>query len=222
MLSILKTNDAFAVIRIKNFRYYLGYRFLMTMATLMQSVIVGWHIYILTKDVFLLGVIGLVEVIPQIAISLFAGHYIDLWNRKKIIRFTTILLLVGSLILFLFSLDSLQLFAKFGVIPIFVTIFLTGLSRGILMPAHAAILGHLVEPKLYANASTWNSTTWQTGAMMGPAFGGLIYAFWGIEAAYFSVFFLYLISFLLISGIQIHETISPIISGEEGIFKQKS
>lgn len=220
MLSILKTNDAFAVIRIKNFRYYLGYRFLMTMATLMQSVIVGWHIYILTKDVFLLGVIGLVEVIPQIAISLFAGHYIDLWNRKKIIRFTTILLLVGSLILFLFSLDSLQLFAKFGVIPIFVTIFLTGLSRGILMPAHAAILGHLVEPKLYANASTWNSTTWQTGAMMGPAFGGLIYAFWGIEAAYFSVFFLYLISFLLISGIQIHETISPIISGEEGIFKR--
>ena len=55
----------------------------MTTATLMQSVIVGWQIYFLTKSVLLLGFIGLAEVVPQVCIALFAGHYIDIWDRKK-------------------------------------------------------------------------------------------------------------------------------------------
>ena len=49
----------------------------MTMAALMQSVIVGWQIYSITQNVLWLGFIGLTEVIPQISISLFAdqrGH----------------------------------------------------------------------------------------------------------------------------------------------------
>jgi len=75
--------DAFTAVRNRNFRYFLGYRFFMTMATLMQSVIVSWHMYFLTKNVLWLGLIGLVEVLPQISIALFAGHYIDLWDRKR-------------------------------------------------------------------------------------------------------------------------------------------
>jgi len=77
----LFTGKAFAVIHVKNFRFYLFYRNFMTMAALMQSVIVGWQVYDLTHNVLWLGFIGLVEVIPQVSISLFAGHYIDIWNR---------------------------------------------------------------------------------------------------------------------------------------------
>ena len=95
----LFTGDAFAVIHNKNFRYYLLYRNFMTMATLMQSVIVGWQIYELSHNVLWLGFIGLVEVIPQVSISLFAGHYIDLHNRRKIVNYTTLLLILGSLLL---------------------------------------------------------------------------------------------------------------------------
>lgn len=212
------SKEAFAAARVRDFRFFLGYRFLMTMATLMQSVIVGWHIYFLTKSVFWLGFIGLVEVIPQIGISLFAGHYIDLWDRKKIIRSTTILLILGSFILYLFSLDSLQLHATLGIWPIFVTIFLTGLSRGILMPAHSAMMGQLVEKALYPNAATWSSVVWHIGAVLGPAIGGLVYAFAGIQTAYFSVFLFYIASYTMIS--RIHPT--PITvsaqSNEEGIF----
>ena len=79
----------------------------MTMATLMQSVIVSWHMYFLTKNVLWLGLIGLVEVLPQISIALFAGHYIDLWNRKKIVFNSTFLLLIGSGILMLYSIESI-------------------------------------------------------------------------------------------------------------------
>ena len=71
---------------VRNFRLYLFYRSFITMAAIMQSVIVGWQIYDLTHNVLWLGFIGLTEVIPQVSISLFAGHYTDIWNRRKIVN----------------------------------------------------------------------------------------------------------------------------------------
>jgi len=218
MLGNILSGDAFTAVRNRNFRYFLGYRFFMTMATLMQSVIVSWHMYFLTKNVLWLGLIGLVEVLPQISIALFAGHYIDLWNRKKIVRNTTFLLLIGSAILMLYSIDSFHSFQRFGVWPIFITIFLTGLSRGILMPANTALLGQLVDKKDYANAATWSSANWQVGAVVGPAIGGLIYGFSSITVAYVSIFILYLISLFIFSTVQIEHIVSFTPEGEEDMF----
>ena len=76
------------------------------MAALMQSVIVGWQIYDLSHNVLWLGFIGLVEVIPQVGVSLFAGHFIDLYNRRKIINYTTILLILGAVILLIYSTNA--------------------------------------------------------------------------------------------------------------------
>lgn len=218
MLDNLLSNKAFTVIRNRNFRLFLGYRFFMTMATLMQSVIVSWHIYSLTKNVLWLGMIGLVEVVPQISISLFAGHYIDLWDRKKIIRNSTFILLIGSGILTLYSIQSFHSYDRFGIWPIFITIFLTGLSRGILMPAHTALLGQLVDKKDYANAATWNSANWQVAAVTGPAIGGLIYGFSSILVAYSSVFVLYFISVGLINSVKAQKIVRTLKQGEEAIF----
>ena len=220
MLGNILSGDAFTAVRNRNFRYFLGYRFFMTMATLMQSVIVSWHMYFLTKNVLWLGLIGLVEVLPQISIALFAGHYIDLWNRKKIVRNTTSLLLIGSAILMLYSIESFHSFERFGVWPIFITIFLTGLSRGILMPANTALLGQLVDKKDYANAATWSSANWQVGAVVGPAVGGLIYGFSSITIAYCSIFILYLISLFIFSTVQIEHIFSELPATEEDMFSR--
>jgi len=205
----LFSGKAFAVIHVKNFRFYLFYRNFMTMAALMQSVIVGWQVYDLTHNVLWLGFIGLVEVIPQVSISLFAGHYIDIWNRRKIINYTTLLLILGSLILLIYSTNAAYFSARFGVFPIFITIFLTGLARGIISPAQVALLGQLVPRNLYANAATWNSANWQVAAVMGPAIGGLIYGFWGIIPAYSLVLGLNVLSFFMIMLLNVdkHEVI---------------
>lgn len=215
MLGKFLSGEAFIAVRNRNFRYFLGYRFFMTMATLMQSVIVSWHMYFLTKNVLWLGLIGLVEVLPQISIALFAGHYIDLWDRKKIVRNTTFLLLIGSGILMLYSIESFHSFERFGIWPIFITIFLTGLSRGILMPANTALLGQLVDKRDYANAATWSSANWQVGAVVGPAIGGLIYGFSSITVAYSSIFLLYLVSLFIFTRVQIKHIVIPVIPGEE-------
>lgn len=192
------TKDAFSVVRIDNFRYFLTYRFFMTVATLMQSVIVGWQVYNLTKNVLSLGMIGLAEVVPQVSIALFAGHYIDLYDRRKIIIRTTILLLLGSGILITYSIPGLNFYVLFGIAPIFITVFLSGLVRGILMPAHTAFLGQTVPRNLLPNAATWNSTVWHVAAVIGPAIGGLIYGFFGVISAYSMVFIFYLIAILVI------------------------
>jgi len=210
------SDEAFAVIHVKNFRFYLFYRIFMTMASLMQSVIVGWQIYDISHNVLWLGFIGLVEVIPQVSISLFAGHYIDLWNRRKIVRYTTLILILGSLILLIYSSNTAYFTTKFGILPVFFTIFLTGLARGILGPAQVALLGQLVPRNLYANAATWNSANWQVAAVLGPAIGGMVYGFWGIIPAYSLVLGLYTLSFFMILFIKVgkHEV------GEttEGVF----
>ena len=210
------SDEAFAVIHVKNFRFYLFYRIFMTMASLMQSVIVGWQIYDISHNVLWLGFIGLVEVIPQVSISLFAGHYIDLWNRRKIVRYTTLILILGSLILLIYSSNTAYFTAKFGILPVFFTIFLTGLARGILGPAQVALLGQLVPRNLYANAATWNSANWQVAAVLGPAIGGMVYGFWGIIPAYSLVLGLYTLSFFMILFIKVgkHE----VVETTEGVF----
>ena len=209
-------SEAFSVIRVKNFRFFLLYRNLMTMASLMQSVIVGWQVYELTHNVLWLGFIGLVEVVPQITVSFFAGHYIDLWNRRKIVFYTTLLLILGSILLLIYSSNAAYFSEKFGAYPIFITIFLTGLARGILSPAQVALMGQLVPRNLYANAATWNSANWQVAAVMGPAIGGLVYGFRGIIPAYSLVFGLYTMSLFMMMFIKCgkHE----VTDTDEGMF----
>jgi MFS family permease len=189
----------------------------MTAATLMQAVIVGWHIYKLTGNVLALGLIGLTEVIPQVGIALFAGHFVDIWNRKKIIWYTTFILLFGSGLLMVYCVPGLNMYERFGITPIFITIFLTGLSRGILMPAHNALMGQLIKREYYTNAATWSSIAWHIAAVLGPAVGGLIYGFTEKEiVAYSTVFAIYLISFILITFVKNVEQIRQ--EGDEGIF----
>ncbi len=200
------SGDAFAAMHVKNFRFFLFYRIFMTMASLMQSVIVGWQIYDLSHNVLWLGFIGLAEVIPQVSISLFAGHYIDLWHRRKIVNYTTLLLILASLVLLIYSSNESYFSAKFGILPIFAAIFLAGLARGVLGPAQVALMGQLVPRNLYANAATWNSANWQVAAVLGPAIGGLVYGFRGVVTAYSLSLSLYTLSFFMIMLIRVGQT----------------
>ena len=154
------SKEAFAVMHIRNFRLFLAYRFFMTSATLMQAVIVGWQLYDITKNPLSLGMIGLTEVIPQVSIALFAGHFVDIWDRKKIMSRTSLILLIGSGILLFSSINPDGIHFLSRTTPIFITIFLVGLTRGILMPAHTALMGQLVPRELLTGAATWGSTAW--------------------------------------------------------------
>jgi MFS family permease len=182
-------NDAYAVWHIGSFRRFITGRFFLTFAIQMQSVIVGWQVYDLTHDPFSLGLIGLSEAIPFLIVALFAGHVADLFNRKVIIAVTSTVYVLSAIVLLYMSYSMDSWFQSAGVLPLYITIAVTGLSRAFFYPAQSAYMAQIVPRNLYANSSTWNSTVWHIAAVSGPAAGGLIYGFAGIHAAFVCVVF---------------------------------
>jgi len=153
----------------------------------MQSVIVGWQIYELTKDPFSLGLIGLAEVIPFLTMALIAGHVADSFNRRRIIIISTILYLFCAGVLLLLSYSLTSGTGNSELILLYLVIAFTGLARAFYYPAQAAYMAQIVPRELYPNSSTWNSTIWHIAAITGPAIGGLLYGFAGMHIAYMFV-----------------------------------
>jgi MFS family permease len=193
--------DPFAALRVRDYRMFVGYRFFMTIAVQMQSLIIGWQVYDLTRDPLSLGLVGLSEAVPFIAAALYAGHIADLHNRKRIIFCSLLLLVAGTLLLFGFSLDLGRFYRAFGLLPIFAVVALTGIGRTFITPATTALSAQLVPRELYPNSSTWNSVTWHVSAIAGPALGGLVYGFFGVRTAYVMILAFHALSLGLLAAI---------------------
>lgn len=174
----------YAAMKIRDFRLFISARFCITLAIQIQAVIVGWQVYEITKDPLSLGLIGLAEAIPSIAVSLYAGHVADIMSRKRIIIITIFTLLLCSSTLLLFTMDIGASILIHGIFPIYAVIFISGIARGFITPAIFSFMPQLVPRTLYQNAISWNSTLWEMASIGGPPIGGLIYGFFGITAAY--------------------------------------
>ncbi|MEI8046042.1 MAG: MFS transporter [Bacteroidota bacterium] len=218
--SLFYQNDAYAVWHISSFRKFITGRFLLTFAIQMQSVIVGWQVFDLTHDAFSLGLIGLSEAIPFLAVALFAGHVADLFNRKSIIAITASVYVVCAIILLYMSYIMGDLYKSSGVLPLYFIISFTGLARAFFYPAQSAYMAQIVPRNLYANSSTWNSTVWHIAAVSGPAAGGLIYGFAGIHAAFICVVVFSALSLLFFFSSK--SVPLPIRAAKEGIFTSLS
>ena len=176
-------HDPYAALRIPNFRWFVGSLMAMTAATQIQAVVVGWQIYDLTHDPLSLGLIGLAEAVPFVAVALFAGHVADRMNRLRISLAALAALFLCSVALLGFSLRPGVITAD-RVWPIYLVIFLSGIARSFLQPARSALGAELVPRDLYPNAVTWRSSSWQLATVVGPAIGGLVYGFGSATAAY--------------------------------------
>jgi MFS family permease len=172
-----KKHDPFAVLRIKEFNFFLAFRFFLTLGIQMQSVIVGWQVYALTDDVLYLGLIGLAEAIPFILISFFSGHIADTFNRKRIVVFfSSLFILLTGFLLWLSSDKGAGFFEQYGIYPIFIAIAGVGIIRGFLSAAIPSFMAQIVPRELYANAATWNSTVWHVASIVGPSLAGFMIA----------------------------------------------
>jgi MFS family permease len=174
----------------------------MMLATQMQAVIVGWQIYEITKDPLSLGFIGLAEAVPSLSISLYAGHLVDRSDRKKIITFASVIMLICSVSLLFISANISELLTTNKLYFIYGVIFLSGIGRGFLGPANFAFLAQIIPKESFPKAISWSTTNWQIGVVAGPALGGLLYGFFGVVTSYsadviltaISIFFILLIA----------------------------
>ena len=155
----------------------------MTLSSQIQAVVVAWQIYDITHDPLSLGLIGLAEALPYIAVALFAGHAADKFSRYRIAIAALGVLLACSVSLLAFNLIP-GFLPRFGALPFYAVIFTSGVARSFLQPARNALGAEIVDRSLYASAVAWRTSTWQTAAVVGPALGGLIYGFSSPRVAY--------------------------------------
>ncbi len=178
-------HDPYASLRVPNYlRLILSYS-MSTIAREGQIVVVSWQLYAVTHDPLSLGLIGLAEAVPFIAVALYAGHVADRTPRRPVAIAGTIGMLLSAIALLLFT--TTGLIARGNVWPIYLVIFLSGIARSFTRPAFTALGAELVSRDIYANAVAWRSSTWQFSAVLGPAIGGLVYGFAGPATAYAGV-----------------------------------
>jgi MFS family permease len=192
----LPRHDPYASLRIPNYRRFILSTLTMTLAAQIQVVIVSWQIYDVTRDPLSLGLIGLAEVVPYVGVALLAGHAADRFDRRTISLAALALLAVCSA-----ALLALSIAGGRRIWPFYGVIFLTGIARSFLQPARQALGAELVPRALYPNAVAWRSSTWQTGAVAGPALGGLLYGYTSASFAYAVDLVLMLAALLAFSSI---------------------
>ena len=155
----------------------------------MQSTIVFYWIYHITNDKLALGLVGLAEVIPAICCSFFAGHLVDLSEKRKMVLFC-----IASYIVIgcsLFTLTTPFAFDRLGVEStqylIYAFVFLGGITRAFMGPSVFSLFGLVMPREHFPNATSWSSMAWQTGAMLGPLAAGVAIAVKSITTGMFAV-----------------------------------
>lgn len=160
--------DPYAALRFRDFRLLISGRMIAQIGEMTVSVGIGWELYERTGDAFALGLVGLVQVIPVILFSLPGGYIADRYNRKRVTLISQIVLIICSLILALLSATQGDLLLIYTLLAII------GIARAFNNPAESALTPQCVPQEYYYNAATWNSTVWQTSAIIGPAVGGIV------------------------------------------------
>jgi MFS family permease len=166
-----------AAFQFSGFRLYEIARFCIVFCTEMQSVAVGWQVYEITKRPLDLGLTGLVQFLPGMLLFLVAGHAADRFDRRKLLTTCYAGYALSSVLLLMVTLRFELLHRTETVIPIFAILFLVGVVRCFSMPASRALLPQLVPEEQFQSAVAWNSGVFQCATILGPALGGLLYAF---------------------------------------------
>lgn len=186
-----------AAFQFSGFRLFQIARFCIVFCTEMQSVAVGWQVYEITKRPLDLGLTGLVQFLPGMLLFLVAGHTADRFDRRKLLTLCYAGYALSSALLLVVSMRAEALHRAGSVAPIFAILFLVGTVRCFSMPASRALLPQLVPEEQFQSAVAWNSSVFQCATILGPAIGGLLYAFFrGPAAVYATALFAGTISVL--------------------------
>ncbi|CBS90008.1 MFS transporter [Azospirillum lipoferum] len=184
MTSVPAAGDSFrSAFRHRAFALFWCARVCSMLAIQMQVVAVGWQVYAMTDNPLDLGLVGLFQFLPTLALVLVAGHVVDNNDRKTV--------LCGALSVEMAAVASLFLLTMAGALSphaIFAVVALIGLAKSFEGPANQAILSATVPLEDLPNAVAWQSSGVQVAQISGPALGGLLYiagpaAVYGVSTA---------------------------------------
>ncbi|WP_159588237.1 MFS transporter [Chelativorans xinjiangense] len=177
--------------------------FLGGFAIQIQTVAVGWQVYDLTGDPFQLGLVGLSQFAPALALVLFTGAVSDRLSRR--------LVMSTCLAMMAFVAGGLAYLAWIGnrsTLPIFTLILMFGAVRAFYNPARQSIVTNIVEPEHLPRALATNNSAHQIATICGPVAGGLLYGLSPVAAYGMAFLFLFGAAVLIIRLPRIRQQIS--------------
>jgi len=185
------------IFRHRLFAQYWGARWFSTLAIQMQLTAMLWQVYDAAREhgqdiqqaSFVLGLVGLAQFLPLLALSLFGGNAADRHNRQTIIAICFAVKATIALALVIAS----QLGHGIIVPAIFAAAITAGATNAFLPPAASAFLPMLVPREELPQGIAWSSLAFQSSLIIGPAIGGVLYAF-GAIVPYACAFALLLVS----------------------------
>lgn len=171
----------------------------------MTGTVIGWWIYLLTKSPLALGMVGLSEVIPALSLALYAGHYIDITEKRKLLL-KCILLYMGciSILMYLSAAHASSFFSPTSLaVCICAVIAATGAVRAFSGPTFSAMIAQIVPLELLPAAASISSATWLIGSITGHAAGGFLIAYIGINYTFCVILLMMLTGFILLRYLSI-------------------
>lgn len=195
-------HDAYAVLRLRDFRLLVSGNVLSSFATAILSIIVAWELYERTDSAFILGLVGLVQIIPNLVLAIPAGSLVDRTNPRTIAAVALGIEAVAAAIIALITWQEGPLWI------IFAALFLVGIGRAIKSPTYAPLISGVVDNAHFQSAAAWNGGADHTAAILGPPVGGFAVAIVGGSAPVFIASAVLLaISAVLIGTVQLRERV---------------
>ena len=115
--------------------------------------------------------------------ALFAGHIVDQNEKKRLFVLAKFAFLIISFGFYFVTSEYFYSFfsSKQVLYTIYFLVFVGGFVRAFFGPIIFSLVALIVPKKIYPNAASWSSSTWQLAAVVGPAFAGFSIAWIGVN-----------------------------------------
>ena len=208
----------------RDYRCYWIARFTMSTAQTAMVVIIGWQVYDIARRTsgpaaaaFQLGLIGVVQFVPLLLLTLVVGWVADRIDRRWIARAAAALECLCAVTL------GLLAWSGTTTLPaLFLVASLLGIARAFAGPASGALAPNLVPPEVLPRAIAMSSIAWQSASIIGPPLGGYLYAA-DRAAPYFTSATMFAIAFIALMLIRpvprtaLDRTVKPWVQMVEGL-----
>jgi len=168
---IPSSHSAFAALRHRDFRLLWLGQIVSVTGSQMQFVAINWHVYLLTKSAFALGLVGLFRGVPIIVCSLAGGVVADAIDRKRLMIVTQTVMLLTAALLTAGTLAGFE-----SVWPIYVLSGISAAAQAFDTPARQAFMPTLVPDEDFPNAVSLGIIVFNVAIIVGPAIAGFILA----------------------------------------------
>jgi len=178
---------AFLALRHRNFRLFWTGQLISLIGTWMQTTGQAWLVLELTHSAWLLGLVGALQFLPVLILSLFGGVLADRLPKRTVLRFTQSFATLQAFVLWI-----LVATGEVRLWHVLVLASLLGLTNSVDMPTRQAFVVEMVGREDLPNAVALNSSLFNMARILGPGLGGLIIAWLGVAP----LFLLNAISFI--------------------------